>query len=38
VQELAAGNVCPITFEKNKTAGKKRSSKFLMIAVNQAFC
>ena len=38
VQELAAGNVCPIALEKNKTAGKKISSKFLIAAANQALC
>ena len=37
VQELAAGNVCPKVFEKNNTAGKKRSSKLLVIVVNHGF-
>jgi hypothetical protein len=38
VHELGAGNVCATAFEKNKTAGKKISSKFLMVAANQALC
>ena len=36
VHELADGNVCPIAFEKNKTAVKKISIKYLIDAVNQA--
>ena len=36
VHELAGGSVCADTVEKNKTAGKKISIKYLMDAVNQA--
>jgi hypothetical protein len=38
VHELGEGNVCATAFEKNKTAGKKISSKLLMVAANQALC
>jgi hypothetical protein len=41
VQEVAGGNVvvvCAKAFEQNKQAGRKRTSRFLMINSYQAFC